>query len=538
MQILPRGFWGWLRVSVLFFAVLMVVPTSPAWWGAQARVVAAVLFTNRVRDGANILSIADELHFERFLQLIDDESGVDIRFLLVPEVRGETLEAFGVRMARSLGVGRDADRRGLLFVYDAAERRLRIEVGAQMEGIITDAFAGYLMREHVSSFFGAGSPSLGLRTTLFMVQHRLREAVLGQAFDPGVLRFIADTRRLAVGGGASEPMGAHPTGGFVNSERPSDAATRRHFAPQPTPELAYQRYLEWLAVSVYQTDVPLFTPVSQEYIAKFPMTRGYKAYILAMMYGRPYRIDTRGDLALLHFTTTPLVSPLFLRRGPDGWALDIMAEVLDTRNYVGFWYTWGMLETRDDFATAFADRYVDMGGILRLTGGDNRPLPSRANPDIVLERAPDPADSVAHVTVDEVAAQIGAAEGRALIVLYQIWDKQSMAALPALNAVVRECRDAGVTPLVFATDQRPRAIEQLPRVLRRAGAPFTAVHLRQWPPGRLTSSMAPLGITVHKWWAAPIMAVRVSGAGVVAQTEGLEALVNGATEIRTACARQ
>lgn len=172
----------------------MVLP--PRWWAAQARYTLAFFLKNRLRDRAGVINFADQWRFERFLQQIEDESGADIRVLLVPRVSGESLEMFSVREARAAGVGQGVDRRGLFFVYDAEGHRARIEVGTQLEGIITDAFAGYLIRDHVRSFFGTGNPSFGLRTTLMMVQQRLREAVLGREYDPELLAFIGDARRL------------------------------------------------------------------------------------------------------------------------------------------------------------------------------------------------------------------------------------------------------------------------------------------------------------------------------------------------------
>jgi hypothetical protein len=350
-----------------------------------------------------------------------------------------------------------------------------------------------------------------------------------------VLEFIADARRLALGGGASTDMRPDSGPAFLNVQRTSDRATRTHFAPQPSPELAYTRYLEWLARGGYQVDVPLFTPQSQEFMAGLPMTRGFNEYLLGMEYGHPYRIDTRGDLALLYFTTTPLLCPHFLRRTPQGWVIDVVAEVLNTRNYSGFWYTWGLLDTGDDFSTAFADRYVSSGGILRVLGGDARPMPSRAYPSISLEPAPDPTDSVAHVTVEDAASRIGAGGSRVLVLLYSVWSGQALAALPALGELARDCQASGVGVLAFMTDQELAAIEQLPRLLRDAGAPFSATHLRPWPSGHLTAAMAPLGIRVGSRWSAPIIAMRVGGPGVVAQIEGLQAFSDSAAVIRAAC---
>lgn len=140
---------------------------------------------------------------------------------------------------------------------------------------------------------------------------------------------------------------------------------------------------------------PLFTPLSQEFMAGQPMTR---AYLLMIEYGQAYRIDERGDLALLYFTASPLVGPHFLRRTAAGWTIDIWTEVLDTRNYAGGWYTWGLLDTDDEFAQRFSDRYWPTGGIVRIAGGDNRPL-----------------------TVEAAAAERGSGKPGALVILYYGW---------------------------------------------------------------------------------------------------------------------
>jgi uncharacterized protein len=539
MRILPRTKWQWARLILVIGISFKFV--SPEWWASQIRYNAAMISPNRVRDKAGVISFAHEWRFERFLQMIEDESGVDIRFLLVPSVEGETLEQFGVRMARKMGVGQGLDRRGLLFVYDVAQRRLRIEVGMQMEPIITDAFAGYLMREHVRSFFGTGNPSLGLRTTLFMVQHRLRESVLGREYDPTFNGFILDQRRLAVGGGASADMQLGQSAAFLNPGRTSPRAVRAYFSPQPTPEAAYQRYLEWLARGRYETDVPLFTPLSQEYMETLTMTTGFNDHVLMMEYDKPYRVDTRGDLALLYFTTDPLLSPHFLRRTPQGWVLDMWSEILNVRNYAG-WYTWALLPTGDDFAVTFADRYESYGGILRVRGGDNRLLPVKTHPEIKLQPAPDPADtlpavSIPQLTVEEAATRI-AGSGRAFVLIYGTWSQYERAIMPALAGLAEECRTKGAEVLAFSMDREAQALEQLPGVLERSKAPFTALQLRPWPSGNLTRAMAPLGIEIPTQWYAPILAVRDGASGAVVQTVGPDELAAKAGNLRAACARQ
>jgi uncharacterized membrane protein YgcG len=328
----------------------------------------------RVYDHAGVLDPAELPLLNQYLQQIRDESGADLRFLLVDSVQG-SLEAFALRQARALGVGRETDRRGALFVYDVREHRLRVEVGPNLEPIFTDLFVSYLMREHVRSFFAAGSPTLGLRLTLFMLHARLRRAALGEDYDPRAAEFVEERNRLALGGGATAVMPV--TGGradFANAD--AQALEVGYFAAQQSVEAAYLRYLEWLRWPAYLPKVPLFTPESQAYLSKLPMTLPYKDYILLLEYGRPHLVLERGDLALMYFTDDPLPCPHFLRRGSMGWQMDIVAEVQHTRNFAGGPYTWGMLEADDDFTKAFGDQLLAVGPVLRVRGGDNRALPT------------------------------------------------------------------------------------------------------------------------------------------------------------------
>lgn len=331
----------------------------------------------RVFADDGMLSPDDIGHFEEYLGMIYDESGVDVRLVYARQVPDGDLEAFGLKRLRSLGVGRTVDRRGLLLVYDLAGRRLRVEVGPMLEGIITDGFAGYLMREHAAAFFAFDDPVVGLRTTLFMVHRRIREAALGQRLDPRVLTYITDSVRLAAGAGATARI--TPAGSSISPflGRVSTSAERARFAPQPSPAATFARYLTWLRDGEFQTDLPLFTRQSQVLLKRLPLTRVYNDYILYGEYGQRFTIDVRGDRALLVFTTTPFVSPHFFRRTPQGWQMDIVAEVVNTVEYGGGAHTWGLSPRGGDFMRAYGDRIVELDGVRRMSGGDNRALPTR-----------------------------------------------------------------------------------------------------------------------------------------------------------------
>lgn len=361
----------------------------------------------RVMDEAGFLDPYAIDGLEGYLAGINAESGVDIRFIFSGGV-GDDIAAYSGKRARELRIGRDMDRRSMLFVYDVKGQRMRIEVGPQMEGLFPDGFVGYLMREQTAGLFAAGQRSIALKSTLNVVHYRLREAALGGTYNPKAVAYITNPVRLAAGAGATTraPVDTHvrPWG-----ERIATDEARVHFGPQPTPGDALARYHEAMRDGHYEPDLSLYTPQSQLLLRSFQVAQPFAEFILLSEYGHSYKIVERGDLAILFFTNTPLVSAHLFRRTPEGWQIDFAAEVRDTREFVGSPYTWTMVLSGDDYSTAFSDLFADFGAslvtggagysrpaptrIIRPADGDNRPLPTRTWHEIppgrrVVIRAP------------------------------------------------------------------------------------------------------------------------------------------------------
>jgi hypothetical protein len=305
-------------------------------------------------------------------------------------------------------------------------------------------------------------------------------------------------------------------------------------------EAAHHRFQEWLALGCRDVDVPLFTPDSRKYLRSLPLSPALCAYLLAAEYGRRYQLDERGDLALLYFTDDPFVSPHFFRRTPEGWQTDAAAEVANTQEAAGFWYTWRLRVSGDDFSQVFADRYTPMlmpgTGVYdfyRVAGGDNRALVIRGNAETVeselapntVPRAESYADGVPgveYLTVRHAAERIRAAKGRpAVVLLYGTWNDQTKGDLPEITGTARTLRDLGIGFLAFHTDAIPRAVEGLPGLLRQHDAPFPAVQLYRWRSGMLDATLAPLGISIGRSWSPPLVAILDAQGAVVWQAQGV-----------------
>ena len=491
----------------------------------------------RVLDHARLIPKAVRVQHEMQLQRIFEESGVDLRFLLVPTTGDESLERFAVREARERGLGRETGRRGVLIVYDTLEREVRVEVGPNLQGMLPDGFVGYLVREHLRPFFARGDVELGLRTTVFLLHWRIREARLGEEYHPAFEEYVRDVRRLASGGGASAAVGSPVAPRTVYAQ--ADSATRARFSPAATVEGTYRRYLEWLASERYYPDVPMFTEGSRRLLRGIPLTAGYRSGMLAMEYGRSFLVDERANLAMLFYTGTPFRSPLFFRRTEQGWEMDETAEFRNSLEAVGGPYTWLFIDSGDEYSRAFADRYMPLEGdwpeeLYRVAGGDNRPLPTRGIATDAVEselvRAADrppgtaPArDSVEQLTVREAAARIREADGRvSIVVFYQTFSnwQETFGGMGRLAAFGRE---AGIELLAFNTDKETAFVADLSGRLAAANASSVRlVHIYPWKSGMLDGTMRELGIHVGTQWLPPLVAVRDASGRVRWQAQGVE----------------
>jgi hypothetical protein len=350
---------------------------------------------------------------------------------------------------------------------------------------------------------------------------------------------MRDMRRVAAGGGASKRRDTGP-GAAKLINRTGDTAAVGRFRPQPSVEAAYRLQQEWLALGGGQVDVPLFTPASRAYLERLlPLSPAFNEYLLAAEYGRRYLVDERGDLAMLYYTDDPFLSPKFFRRTPDGWQMDVAAEVVNSQEVAGMWYTWRLRVSGDDFSQVFADMYTPMlipgmmDDFYRVAGGDNRALGIRGSSKTVeselgpnriasAESLTDGVPGVEYLTVRTATERIRAARGRPVVVLlYGIWNKQTQGQLPEIVRVARACRDRGIDVLAFHTDHLPRAIEALPDTLRAYGAPFPTVQLYRWRSGMLDASMDELGIRVGLSWRPPLVAVLDREGTVVWQAQGV-----------------
>lgn len=101
----------------------------------------------RVNDLAGLIPSDRARLLEERLARFEQETGHQIAVLTIPSLEGESLEGFSIRVAESWKIGKKGFDNGAILLIAKNDRKLRIEVGYGLEGVLPDALASRIVRE-------------------------------------------------------------------------------------------------------------------------------------------------------------------------------------------------------------------------------------------------------------------------------------------------------------------------------------------------------------------------------------------------------
>lgn len=134
----------------------------------------------RVTDLTGTLSAQRIAGLDQQLAAFEAKKGAQIAVLMVPTVQPETIEQYAVRAFEQWKLGRKGVDDGVLLVIAKNDRKLRIEVGYGLEGVLTDAAAKRIISEVIVPQFQSGDFSGGVAAGV----SRIISVVDGEALPP------------------------------------------------------------------------------------------------------------------------------------------------------------------------------------------------------------------------------------------------------------------------------------------------------------------------------------------------------------------
>jgi uncharacterized protein len=131
-----------------------------------------------VLDRANLLSEAAERALELELTEFERKAGHQVVVHTTPSLEGLEIEQYSMELAEAWKVGHEGLDNGVILTVAPNERRVRIEVGYGLEGILPDAIAARIVREQIAPEFRAGRMEEGVSAGAKAILSVIRGEVL------------------------------------------------------------------------------------------------------------------------------------------------------------------------------------------------------------------------------------------------------------------------------------------------------------------------------------------------------------------------
>jgi uncharacterized protein len=134
-------------------AVRAIVPAALALIAsfvlATAAAASAPVFpalTGRVVDDANVLSPPTREALTAKLEALESKTSRQLVVVTVPSLQGYAIEDYGYQLGRAWGIGEKGKNNGALLIVAPNERKVRVEVGYGLEGVLTDALSEVILQ--------------------------------------------------------------------------------------------------------------------------------------------------------------------------------------------------------------------------------------------------------------------------------------------------------------------------------------------------------------------------------------------------------
>ncbi|AUM11083.1 TPM domain-containing protein [Ketobacter alkanivorans] len=118
--------------------------------------------SGRVVDKAGLLDQATATRLEQRLKAHEAATGNQVVVATLNNLQGLSIEEYGYQLGRAWGIGQKGKDNGVLLIVVPGLRKVRIEVGYGLEGVLTDALSGNIIQAVILPAFRAGNFDQGI----------------------------------------------------------------------------------------------------------------------------------------------------------------------------------------------------------------------------------------------------------------------------------------------------------------------------------------------------------------------------------------
>ncbi len=115
-----------------------------------------------VNDFAHVLKQDTKTKLNRLLVELKQKTGVEFAVVTIKSTNGEDIFDYSMKLFEEWGIGEKGKDNGILFLIDVGDKKLRINTGYGMEGILPDGLLGRIRDRYVIPYFKKGNYDAGI----------------------------------------------------------------------------------------------------------------------------------------------------------------------------------------------------------------------------------------------------------------------------------------------------------------------------------------------------------------------------------------
>ena len=149
------------RLSLLAFvlaALVMIISLAAPAFAAPS----FPKLDGRVTDAAGILTPEVRAGLDAKLAALETGTTIQLVVATIPDLQGYEIDEYGYQLGRAWGIGQKGSNNGALLIVAPNEKKVRIEVGYGLEGVLTDALTSQIIRRNIIPAFKAGDMAGGV----------------------------------------------------------------------------------------------------------------------------------------------------------------------------------------------------------------------------------------------------------------------------------------------------------------------------------------------------------------------------------------
>jgi uncharacterized protein len=152
-----------------YFTLLLLYVLIPGSIGAQ-EFPEPMVPLRLVNDYTSLLTEQQQIDLNNKLLVFNNETSTQIYVITYDDLQGFDIADYGARLGEKWGIGQQGKDNGILILVSPANRKITIQTGYGLEGVVTDALSRRLIESVITPGFRTGNyyASLDSATSVLM----------------------------------------------------------------------------------------------------------------------------------------------------------------------------------------------------------------------------------------------------------------------------------------------------------------------------------------------------------------------------------